>query len=66
MPDTQSPPFRDSDAIEIVIKRLVLVADLMRRHDYGTELELQMKEIAEWLDWLAKAIASRSEPNEED
>lgn len=60
----QSPPFRDSDAIEIITKRLHLVADLMRRHDYGAELERQMTEISEWLEWLATAIAVRNDKDE--
>lgn len=57
----ESPPFRDSDAMEIIIKRLVLVAEMMRRHDYGAELRRQMTEVSEWLEWIAASITERDE-----
>lgn len=53
-----SPPFRDSDALHIIAKRMTSLADRMQKHDYST-VEADMAEVAEWMDWLAKSIASR-------
>ena len=60
--DTQlSPPFRDSDALRIIIKRLEKIEQLMRDHCYGREMEAEMNEAAEWLEWLQGQIAERKE-----
>lgn len=62
MTDTQlSPPFRDSDALRIIIKRLEKIEQLMRDHCYGREMEAEMNEAAEWLEWLQGQIAERKE-----
>ena len=55
----QSPPFRDSDALRIIIRRLELIEDKMRRHQYDAEFKSQMDEVSEWLEWLAKSITAR-------
>lgn len=57
----ESPPFRDSDAIQIIIRRLELIAEKMLRRDYDAEFERHMTEAAEWLDWLAAAINARND-----
>ena len=62
MTDTQlSPPFRDSDALRIIIKRLEKIEQLMRDHRYGQEMRDEMDEAAEWLEWLQEQIAERKE-----
>lgn len=54
----QSPPFRDSDALYIIAKRMERLADKMTSHDYST-VQVDLTEIQEWLDWLATSIAAR-------
>lgn len=62
MTDTQlSPPFRDSDALRIIIKRLEKIEQLMRDHCYGREMRDEMDEASEWLEWLQGQIAERKE-----
>lgn len=57
---SQSPPFRDSDAMHIIVKRMERMADAMTAHDYSN-VDRDMAEVAEWLDWLAQSIAERDE-----
>lgn len=62
MTDTQlSPPFRDSDALRIIIKRLEKIEQLMRDHCYGREMQAEISEASEWLEWLQGQIAERKE-----
>ena len=62
MTDTQlSPPFRDSDALRIIIKRLEKIEQLMRDYRYGQEMRDEMDEAAEWLEWLQGQIAERED-----
>ncbi|WP_341266941.1 hypothetical protein [Gordonia malaquae] len=56
-----SPPFRDSDALRIIIRRLEIVEDQMRRHEYGKPMDDAMSEVADWLTWLTSKIAARRE-----
>lgn len=58
---SDSPPFRDSDAIRIIIRRLEVVEDQMRAHKYDDEFTRQMKEVSEWINWLAVSIAERQD-----
>lgn len=55
-----SPPFRDSDAIYIVVKRLTALADKMTAHDYST-VEADLQDVSEWMAWLAACIAARGD-----
>lgn len=55
-----SPPFRDSDAIRIIIRRLEVIEDLMRSHTYDSVPE-RMAEVGDWFEWLAASIAERQE-----
>ncbi|WP_336818945.1 hypothetical protein [Gordonia sp. MMO-8] len=54
-----SPPFRDSDALRIIIRRLEIVEDQMRRREYGEAMDDALSEVADWLDWLTSKIATR-------
>jgi len=53
-----SPPFRDSDALYIIAKRMTALADKMTRHDYST-VQSDLNEVQKWLDWLAASIVGR-------
>lgn len=55
-----SPPFRDSDGLYIVAKRIERLADAMTSHNYAT-VTADLAEIQQWLDWLATSIAARDE-----
>lgn len=57
---TPSPPFRDSDALYIIAKRMERLADQMTSHNYAT-VTADLAEIQEWLDWLATNIKQRDE-----
>lgn len=54
----ESPPFRDSDALLIISKRLTNLADRMMAHDYST-VEADLAEVSEWMEWLAAGITRR-------
>lgn len=54
----ESPPFRDSDAIYIIVKRLEALADKMTRHDYST-VAADLADVSDWMQWLADGIAAR-------
>jgi len=54
-----SPPFRDSDAMYIIAKRMDALADKMTRHDYST-VEADLAEVTEWMTWLARGITERA------
>ena len=54
----QSPPFKDSDALYIIAKRMERTADNMTAHNYAT-VQADLAEIQAWLDWLAGCIAER-------
>lgn len=51
-----SPPFRDSDALRIIICRLELIEDKCRRHQYDEDLRQHMDEAAAWFEWLGNSI----------
>jgi hypothetical protein len=58
--ENPSPPFRDSDALYIIARRMERLADAMTSHDYSTVLP-DLAEIRDWMDWLAAGIESREE-----